>query len=382
MRGSLVSAMHSLPDDPDAFLAFAEQRGWGDGLPLIPPTPERVQAMLDYAAAGPEAVVGVVEPRRGEASLEKLAINSVMAGCRPEYFPVVVAAVRAVCAERFNLYALNTTTCCATPALMINGPARLSLGVECGYSCLGTNGRANATIGRALRLVMRNVGGALPAVVSKSVFGQPGRISLCFGEWEERSPWPPFHVRRGFARDDSVVTAHCATGTQDIADIYAQSGEELIWVLAHSIDWIGNNKVLVAPERGELLLLLCPDFADKIARDGLSLADVQHLLLEYTRTPIERWHRHHWKTLEAKGFVENGRVPLCASPEQFLIAVAGGESGHHALSFCTFGLTWSVSEKFDLQPPAVAAGEFCPLPDAGSGGAASPAESPAPILPR
>lgn len=359
-RGTLTSSTLEVADDPEAFLARAEAEGWGDGLPLIPPTEERVQAMLEHAAEPPDTVVGIVEPRRGEATLEKIAINAVLAGCRPESFPVVVAAVAAVCEPTFNLYALNTTTCCATPVLMVNGPARIELGIECGYSCLGNNGRANATIGRALRLVMRNVGGSLPGIVSKSVFGQPGRVSLCFGEWEEKCPWEPFHVRRGFAANDNVVTAHCATGTQDIADIYAETGEELLWILAHSIDWIGNNKVLVAQEEGEMLLLLCPDFAEKIARDGLGIAEAQAMLHRYTQTPIERWHRSHWPKLEERGYVENGKVPLCASPEQFLLAVAGGESGHHALNFCTFGLTTSVSKTFTLGTTTT--GEFCELP--------------------
>jgi hypothetical protein len=362
MRGTLLAEMHRVPADPAAFIDFAEAQGWGDGLPLIPPTAERVQAMLDTVEESPETVLGIVEPRRGAATVEKVAINATMAGCRPEYFPVVVAAVRAACDPRFNLYALNTTTCCATPALMINGPARHALGIECGYSCLGHNGRANATIGRALRLVMRNVGGSLPSAVSKSTFGQPGRISLCFGEWEEKSPWEPFHMRRGFRRVDNVVTVHCATGTQDIADVWAETGEELIWVLAHSIDWIGNNKVLVPQREGEMLLLLCPDFAHKIARDGLSIPDTQRLLHEWTRTPIERWHRHHWAKLEQRGYVENGTVPLCARPEQFLLAVAGGEGGHHALNFCTFGLTTSVSQEFSLNPE-LRDGETCPLPE-------------------
>src|SRR4029079_2622238 len=191
---------------------------WAYGVPVVPRTEARWQAMLEATPLPPSHVVGVVEPRRGEATVEKIAVNAVLAGCRPSYLPAVIAAVDAVCDPRFNLYAVNTTTCCATPALMINGPARAPLGIECGYSCLGQNGRANATIGRALRLVMRNVGGSIPGGVSKSVFGQPGRVSLCFGEWEEKSPWEPFHVRRGFAREDNVVTAHCATGTQDIAD--------------------------------------------------------------------------------------------------------------------------------------------------------------------
>lgn len=361
-RGTLVSELLSVADDPAALLDFVEGQGWGDGLPVLPPTGDRVQAMLDATPLAPTHVVGVIEPRRGEATVEKVAINAVMAGCKPEFFPAVLAAVEAVAQPEFNLYAINTTTCCATPAVMLNGPARLALGIECGYSCLGNNGRANATIGRALRLVMRNVGGSLPGAVSKSCFGQPGRISLCFGEWEEKSPWEPFHVRRGFRADESVVTVTCATGTQDIADIFAETGEELIEVLAHGIDWIGNNKVLVPQEKGDMLLLLCPDFAYKIARDGLDVPDVQRLLFEGTRTPIERWPRAYWPKLEERGYVEGGTVPLAARPEQFLIAVAGGESGHHALYFCTFGLTWSVSRSFSLEGDGALEGEVCEIP--------------------
>lgn len=363
MRGTLVSEVHPLPADPYDFLEAVERLGWGDGLPMVPPTPERVQAMLDTVGAAPATVVGIVEPQRGDATLEKIAVNAVLAGCRPEYFPAVVAAVAAVCEPQFNLYAINTTTCCAAPVVMINGPARRALDIECGYSCLGHNGRPNATIGRALRLVMRNVGGSVPGAVSKSTYGQPGRLSLCFGEWEEKSPWEPFHVRRGFRHDDSVVTVHCATGTQDIADVWAESGEDLLCVLARSMDWIGNNKVLVPQTDGEMLLLLCPDFAHRIATDGIGIEDAQRLLHEYTRTPIERWPRSYWPKLEQRGYVEAGKVPLCARPEQFLIAVAGGEGGHHALNFCTFGLTMSVSRAFSLTPEGVTEGESCPLPE-------------------
>src|SRR5512143_3786697 len=212
-RGTLTSELRTIADDPEAVFAYVEAQGWGDGFPVIPPTEARVQAMLEATPLPPAHVVGVVEPRRGAATVDKVAVHAVLAGCVPAVFPAVLAAVEAVCEPRFNLVALNTTTCCATPALMLNGPARQHLGIECGYSCLGHNGRANATIGRALRLVMRNVGGSLPGVVSKSTFGQPGRVSLCFGEWEERSPWAPFHVRRGFPAEADVVTATCATGT-------------------------------------------------------------------------------------------------------------------------------------------------------------------------
>jgi hypothetical protein len=336
-------------------------KGVTDGLPVVPPTRERVERMLAGTALDRADLVGEVAPNYGRATVEKVAINAVMAGCRPEYLPVVLAAVEAACDPAFNLHGMSTSTHFSAPLIVVNGPIRGRVGLNCSFGVFGPGYRANATIGRALRLVMRNVGGSIPGAVSKSVFGQPGRVSLCFGEWEEKSPWEPFHVRRGFAREESVITAHCATGTQDIADIWAETGEELIWVLAHSIDWIGNNKVLVPQADGEMLLLLCPDFAHKIARDGLSIPDVQRMLHEYTRTPLERWHRNHWPKLEERGYVENGTVPLCAVPEQFLIAVAGGESGHHALNFCTFGLTWSVSVPFTLEPSATT-GEFCELP--------------------
>jgi hypothetical protein len=146
-RGTLVSELRTVGDDAEALLDYVETQGWGDGLPVLPPTEDRVQAMLDGTDLPPTQVVGVVEPRRAEATVEKIAVNAVLAGCRPEYLPVVIAAVQAVCDPLFNLYAINTTTCCATPAVMLSGPMRHRLGIECGYSCLGHNGRANATIG-------------------------------------------------------------------------------------------------------------------------------------------------------------------------------------------------------------------------------------------
>src|ERR1051325_268668 len=142
-RGTLLSSSSTVPDDPAAVFDFVESQGWGDGLPVVPPTEERVQAMLDTTRLPPAHVVAVIEPRRGEATVEKIAVNAVLAGCVPACFPAVLAAVEAVAEPRFNLYAVNTTTCCATPALMLNGPARRALGIECGYSCLGQNGRAN-----------------------------------------------------------------------------------------------------------------------------------------------------------------------------------------------------------------------------------------------
>src|SRR5215470_18167124 len=164
-RGTLVSELIRVANDPAALFDFVERQGWGDGLPVLPPTEDRVQAMLDATPLPPHHLLGTVEPLRGDATVEKVAVNAVLAGCEPKVFPAVLAAVEAVIQPEFNLYALNTTTCSATPALMINGPARAALGIECGYSCLGHNGRSNATIGRALRLAMRNIGGSIPGAV-------------------------------------------------------------------------------------------------------------------------------------------------------------------------------------------------------------------------
>ena len=260
-----------------------------------------------------------------------------------------------MCEPRFNLYALNTTTCCATPALMVNGPARAALGIECGYSCLGHNGRANASIGRALRLVMRNVGGSVPGAVTKSVFGQPGRVSLCFGEWEERSPWEPFHVRRGFAAGASTVTAVCATGTQDIADIFADTRRGA-GLGPRPLDRLDRQQQGPGGAgQGRHAAPPVPRLRPQDRPRRHRVPDVQRMLLEWTRTPIERWHRSHWPKLEHRGYVEATCGPAAARPEQFLIAVAGGESGHHALNFCTFGLTWSVTRSFGPTPTTRAA---------------------------
>ncbi|MEI8000920.1 MAG: hypothetical protein WCI50_06175 [Actinomycetes bacterium] len=194
--------------DFDAYLEDAYARGWTDGLPVVPATPEKVASFLAAAGLAPEAVLGSVPTREVTVTAEDAAVNAVMAGCLPEYFPVVVAAVRAHLDEKGNCHSTTGTLSGAAHAVIVNGPVREQIGVASGAGCLGPGFRANATIGRALRLVIRNVCRAVPGVLDRATYSWPLRYSFCFGEHEEASDWTPLHVQRGFAPDASAVTVH------------------------------------------------------------------------------------------------------------------------------------------------------------------------------
>ncbi len=185
---------------------FMFDQGFTDGLPVIPPTPQRVLRMLQGTSRDPQDVITIMPPNMASVTVEKIAINAVMAGCRPEYLPVVMAAVDAVCTDEFNIHGVMATTMGASPVMVVNGPIRHRLKMNMGLGALGQGNRANATIGRALRLVIRNVGGAKPGGTERSTFSNPMKFTMCFAEWEERSCWDPLHVDRGFFADDSVVT--------------------------------------------------------------------------------------------------------------------------------------------------------------------------------
>ena len=181
-------------------------RGWTDGLPIVAPAIGRVEEMLDYAPFARDAVIGELDPLKETATVEKLAINAVMAGCRPDYFPILIAAVQAIAEPDFNLRGVQTTDENVTPLVLVNGPIARQIGMNDSFGCLGPGWRSNATIGRALRLVMQNIGGGWPSVVAFAGLGQPGKFTLCFAENEMQSPWAPFHFDAGFSADQNVVT--------------------------------------------------------------------------------------------------------------------------------------------------------------------------------
>jgi len=205
---------------PDASDPIEElfARGVTDGLPVVPPTAERVGATVAASGRGGDELIGLVAPANGRATVERVAVNAVMAGCRPEYIPVVIAAVSAICDPEFSLVGVSGTTDAVTPLVIVNGPIRRALDVNCAASVFGAGFRANATIGRAVRLVWVNVGGARPGVISMSTFGQPGRYSYCIGEHEEASPWEPLSVEHGFAAADSTVAVLAAEAPQIVVN--------------------------------------------------------------------------------------------------------------------------------------------------------------------
>lgn len=336
---NITAKTHTLQnDDIDAFYDYASDQGWIDGLPVIPPTRERVERMIAASKRGAQDVVAPIPPNNAPATIEKIAINAVMAGAKPEYMPTIVTAIEACSDPKFNLYAVNTTTSSVAPMLILNGPVRNQLAVNCGYSLFGGgNFRANAAIGRAVRLVMRNIGGSIEGIVSKSTMGQPGRITACIGEWEEKSPWPPFHVQRGFKLEQSCVTVYGSQGPTNIQDVNCKSAKDLLKVLGHSLCIPASNKVLGYPGSGEIILVLCPDFAWIVARDGWSVQDAKEYLLEVTsHIPLSYFPPVLFPWMEERKRMVNGEVPLAARPDQFIILVGGGLGGLHAMACFPF----------------------------------------------
>ncbi|MFN9928837.1 MAG: hypothetical protein ACK53I_18075, partial [Phenylobacterium sp.] len=257
-EGSPIRARRIESAAADDIEEFMFDQGFSDGLPLVPPTPERVLRMLSGTTRDPQDIVAVVPPNMAPASVEKIAITAVRAGCKPEYLPVVIAAVEAVCTDEFNAHGVNATTMGATPVLVINGPIRERIGMNMRLAALGNGNRANATIGRALRLVIRNLGGARPGGVDRSTLSNPMKFTMGFAEWEEGSPWEPLHVERGFKRDDSVVTAFAMTsGPVQIVDQESRKPDQIAGTLGLGLEGMFLPKIRRMPT--DALLVVCPE---------------------------------------------------------------------------------------------------------------------------
>ncbi|MGI9604518.1 MAG: thioredoxin family protein [Acidimicrobiales bacterium] len=244
------------------------ERGWSDGLPLVPPTPERVLRMLAGTTREPAEVVAVIPPVLVEATVEKVAVNAVMAGCAPEYLPVVLAAVEAVCTDEFNMHGVLATTMGVGPVFMVNGPIRKRIGMESGMNVLGQGNRANATIGRAVQLLVRNVGGGRPGEIDRATHGNPGKLGFCFAEDEEGSPWEPFSTTRGFETGIDTVTAFCGEGPRIIFDQPSRTPE----ALTRSIASVMRSSVHPKITGLDTMLVLCPEHMARFVDAGWSRA--------------------------------------------------------------------------------------------------------------
>ena len=320
-------------DDIDTFLDFMDINGWTDGLPVVPPTVERVSRMLATVPRDPSEIIASLAPRYGEATLERIAVNAVMAGCRPEYFPVVVTAVEIMGDPAFPLLSINTTTNPVALMCLINGPIRNELNINCSFGMLGPGWRANATIGRAIRLVQLNIAGSIPGRTTMSTQGSPGRFTMCFGEFEEKSPWQPYHVDQGFKPEESTVTLGAVTGTTATSDTSSKTADDLLITLSGTMEWSGVQTLRYGEGYG--WLLLNPDHAEILGvRGKLSKDQVRQQLYERTsRFSLERLAPWEREFIRKEGRAHGNTAKVFPSPDNIRVVVAGGQGGLHA-TFC------------------------------------------------
>jgi hypothetical protein len=316
--------------------AHYQERGWTDGLPIVPPTEARVRECLAFTDRDPREVVGVLPPRQGEATVEKIAANAVMAGCRPEYLPVVLAAIEALADPLFNLDSVQATTHPVAPLVVVNGPIARELSINAGYNAFGQGFRANVTIGRAVRLVLMNVGGGLPGSGDRATQGSPAKIAYCVAENETESPWEPLHVEAGFPRDTSVVTVFGCEGPHNIQDHYSNTGVGVLRTVAGAMGQAGSNNLL---GWGYPLLSLGPEHAATIARDGYTKKAVKEFLFEHARFPFARLGREYQQQqIERHGAVNSSdtMLSIVRRAEDIAVIVVGG-AGKHSCWQPTFG---------------------------------------------
>ncbi len=327
--------------DPYALYELSLAEGWGDGLPLLPPTEDRVLSLLKgtpYSSG--HRIMEEMHPAGGPATVEKIAINAAMAGCRPDHLPFVIAGVEAICQPGYNLYGVGATTGNAFQMLIVNGPSRDAAGIDYSYGCMGgATGRGSRTIGRAVALCLRNIGGQRAGSTTKSCFGQPARLGMCFGEWEERSPWPSLAEQLGFPRSQDVVHAHAGMGTMPLCDNRHEDARDLAYLLARSIAYPASNKMLsslMMAKNGSVVLAINPDWADRLGREFPDIAEFQHFLWEHAYQPIEVWPEATRALFEERTDAA-GRVRLNERPDQFVVVVCGGPVSLHAVFLPSWG---------------------------------------------
>ena len=271
-------ALAALEDE----MEMAFERGWSDGLPVVPPTERRVMLMLEGTTRSSQDVVAVVPPDMVECTVEKVAINAVMAGCKPEYLPVVIAAVEAACTDEFNAHGLLATTMPSGPVIIVNGPIRRALGMNSGINVFGQGNRANSTIGRALQLVIRNVGGGRPGEVDRATFGNPGKIAFCFAEDEEGSPWPPLSTDLGAVAGTNTVTLFPGEAPRSIVDQLSREPESLARSLAACLRTLHHPKLVMA---FDCILAIGPEHARVFGEAGWDKPRLIARLSELLQTP-------------------------------------------------------------------------------------------------
>jgi hypothetical protein len=329
--GSQLPELVELADSPDALQEFFFEHGWTDGLPVMPPTAAKVGAMLAAAGRDAEETIGPIPPRMRQATLEKIAVNAVLAGCRPEYFPVVLSALEAVLDEDCRLYGIQTATNTSSPLIIVNGPVIDELGFNARGNVFGQGWRANASVGRALQLILRNIGGDMPGETDMSTQGHAGKFTFCIAENELANPWQPLHVERGFSPDDSTVTVIGGSSPQNVFTYGCETGQDILDHFIGALTGLGHNNILFPTGP---LLVLSPEHASTLARDGYSKQDIKQHVFEKARIPLTRFAKrtvaglHHRRS---RWFAEVGdplHIGVADRAADVNIVVAGGAGIH------------------------------------------------------
>lgn len=317
------------PDSFEEANAFLYDRGWTDGLPVIPATKTSVERMLSCTDRDPKEVIGKIPPRWGLATVERVAVNAVMAGCLPEHLPLILCAVDVLARPEFDIFSAQATTAPVAPMMLVNGPLAKKLKINGSFGLFGPCWRSNAAMGRAVRLVLVNIGGGLPGTTDKAVQGQPGKYSFCIAENEDESPWEPFHVEQGFDRNVSTVTMYGIQATHNLI-ILDNTPDSTLVIAADAMCTIGCNTMY---NGGRPCLVLNPRLANYLSRAGYSKDDVKRYLFEHARVPLSRFPINSLSQLRARRpnldfSSPQSLVPVCDDASQMVILVAGGAGTH------------------------------------------------------
>ncbi len=339
MTAVLQQEQIEVPADPYDFYELSLEEQWGDGVPLIPPTDDYVQALIASTPYAADHVVAILPPKQLVATVELIAINAAMAGVEPDALPLVIAALEALSAPEWNALGLTTTTSSVFPMLIVDGPARDRFHIDYKASCMGgAAGRGSMTIGRAVALCLRNIGGQRAGDTTRSVFGQPARFGFCIGEWEERSPWPSLATRAGFSTDQDVVTVHGGKGTFPLADINNDDATDLLFLIAKSLAYPLSNLYLGGGENGEIVVAINPIWADRFKVPFPDVEDLQVFLQANAWQPLSSWPEANQEVFRKKGRVgKDDRMYLVERPDQIIPMVCGGLGSLHAIALPSFG---------------------------------------------
>ena len=349
---ALKSRRVDVADSFEAVQDYCWEQGWTDGMPVVPPTEDLVQRMLSGYGEDPSLSLGVIQPRNAKVTVEKLAINAVMAGCLPEYFPVVVAAVEAVLQEEFNIAGVSTTTGGGTPVVIVSGPLAKQLGINGDAGCFGPGYRANAAIGRALRLVIRNLGGLIPGEMDKATLSNPGRYSFCFAENEERSPWEPRHVELGFDANASIVTVTGIRNYYTVMETTVPTGIGVLRTMVGTMKAGGVSNYYQLGTGAQITMVVCPEHAAEIHASGFSKADIRQFIYQNARMPLRElkdvahYGNRNWPSWIDESDPET-LVPIVRSADDIVVVVAGGD-GRHSAWLAGWGVTRIVTKEIRL----------------------------------